>query len=92
MNTGVSIDYICINLFNLNRMLISSAFSTGHHSIKQGLSNFSRISPNHKPLQPKVSCVTVFDSDSDDQLSPSKNLAGCRTKVIKPEPQKDIGR
>lgn len=62
----------------------------GHHNIKQGLSSFPRATLNYK-TQAKVSCVTVFDSDSDDQLSPSKNSTGCKTKVIKPEPQKDAG-
>ena len=63
----------------------------GDHSMKQVLSSFSRATPSYKP-QPKVSCVTVFDSDSDDHLSPLKNSSGCKTKVIKPEPQKDACR
>lgn len=63
----------------------------GHHIIKQGSSSFTRTSPTYK-TQPKVNCVTLFDSDSDDQLSPSKNLTGCRARVIKPEPQKDSSR
>ncbi|KAG8196742.1 hypothetical protein JTE90_014476 [Oedothorax gibbosus] len=40
--------------------------------------------------QSKVSCVTVFDSDSDDQNSPMKNQMMCTAKVIKPEPQKEF--
>lgn len=42
--------------------------------------------------QSKVSCVTVFDSDSDDQNSPVKNHMMCTAKVIKPEPQKEFSR
>ncbi|GBM88826.1 Homeodomain-interacting protein kinase 2 [Araneus ventricosus] len=43
-------------------------------------------------VQQKVSCVTVFDSDSDDQNSPVKNHMSVTAKVIKPEPQKENSR
>ncbi|GFY67681.1 homeodomain-interacting protein kinase 2 [Trichonephila inaurata madagascariensis] len=54
-----------------------------HHVNTQLNSNFKG--------QPKSNqvCVTVFDSDSDDQNSPVKNHLAVATKVIKPEPQKE---
>ncbi|GFU76807.1 homeodomain-interacting protein kinase 2 [Trichonephila clavipes] len=54
-----------------------------HHANTQLNSNFKG--------QPKSNqvCVTVFDSDSDDQNSPVKNHLAVTTKVIKPEPQKE---
>ncbi|GIY82682.1 homeodomain-interacting protein kinase 2 [Caerostris extrusa] len=44
----------------------------------------------HFKSQQKVSCVTVLDSDSDDQNSPAKkkNQMTVAAKIIKPEPQK----
>lgn len=79
-------NYFLINFHNNSNKLV---FILGDHSMKQVLSSFSRGTPCYKG-QPKVSCVTVFDSDSDDHLSPLKNSSGCKTKVIKPEPQKDV--
>ncbi|KAF8786985.1 homeodomain-interacting protein kinase 2-like isoform X1 [Argiope bruennichi] len=51
----------------------------------------SQFNSNFK-VQQKVSCVTVFDSDSDDQNSPVKNHMSVTAKVIKPEPQKENSR
>ncbi|GIX90762.1 homeodomain-interacting protein kinase 2 [Caerostris darwini] len=46
----------------------------------------------HFKSQQKVSCVTVLDSDSDDQNSPVKNQMTVAAKIIKPEPQKENSR
>ncbi|XP_035212726.1 homeodomain-interacting protein kinase 2-like isoform X2 [Stegodyphus dumicola] len=60
----------------------------GYQNINGGTSTNSGASSSFK-VQPKVSYVTVFDSDSDDKYSPVKNQVTCGTKVIKPEPQKE---
>lgn len=62
----------------------------------QGHSGLTATSSSNLAIcksQHKVSCVTVFDSDSDDQYSPVKNgglSSAIVTKIIKPEPQKEI--